>query len=1073
MWGNSSRSLGQVLTRLAITLIAAGALWPAQAQQNDPLAEGFDNPPDAARPLAYWQWVNGNVSEEGIRLDLDWMARIGMGGVFMFDIGFGSPPIPQYVANRVGFGSDAWRSAVRLAAEDAERLNISFGMQSSGGWSVSGGPDVSPEDAMKKLVWSETHVTPDMADVALPPPPRTSGPFQDYPISERFREPALGGDIAIIAYRIPEFEESTPDVSGAPNTRLLSDGKYGEAASVSPDSAGRVSLTYTFAEPVAPDAFTLSLDGGVPAGVIEDERGAQRAVLPRPAQLASPVQTYDTSGPHSKVWRVTFENIGEALNIREARFHFGPRVNRSEEKAGFGTLADYDSERSGPVPARRVIKAADVLDVSSHMTPGGRLDWRPEEGHWIVTRFGWSLTGKRVVPAPAESIGFEVDKLDRDAVRRFAKAFYDRLLAAAGSDGRVDIALTDSWEAGAQNWSPHLRDEFIQRRGYDPILWFPVLTGRMVGAADASERFLADWRRTIADIVADNHYGVFQEELRARGITYYAEAPGTNLPMIADGIQAKRRVDVPTGEFWYWPEEGAPKAEHIADIREAASAAAIEGKSIVAAESLTSMGEVPWATGPREWRRMVDRFFAEGVTRTIMHTSAHQPFTDRYPGMTLRQYGQHFTRNEAWADLAEGWVSYLSRTSFLLQQGRPVRDVAIFYGADAAIAPPYGPALRPDGYDMDFLDQESLLQLAFVDGYLVTPGGARYRLLALRPGLERMNADTLRKLCALAEDGATILGDRPAGPLGLVTEDREFQTLANRLWLKDGTGRHLGKGRVYSNMSMTDVLTLIGVSPDLYSPAMPLNWTHRKIDDGDLYFVSNPAREAFRSTITVRAENAPPEARVETWDAATTDKASLQSILVPAGRTVDLSLPPYGSTFMLVRANIGPAAPAARVPTETLASIDGPWDVSFLDGRGAPAHAGFDTLASWTDHADPAIKYYSGRATYRTEFSLADAPPAQVSLDLGSVGEMARVRINGHDFETVWWSPTRLDVSGALKQGGNTIEIEVANYWHNRLVGDRQNGAVNYTFAPIKPYDANTPLRPSGLIGPVRLERLE
>lgn len=1073
MWVSSYLGLGQTLRRLAVTLIVAGALWPAQAQESDALAEGFRNPPDAARPLAYWQWVNGNVSEEGIRLDLDWMARMGMGGVFMFDIGFGSPPIPQYVQNRVGFGSDAWRSAVRLAAEDAERLNISFGMQSSGGWSVSGGSDVSPEDAMKKLVWSETHVTPDMADVVLSPPPRASGPFQDYPISERFREPALGGDVAVIAYRIPEFEDPTPDVSGVANGRLLSDGKYQDAVSVLPDSAGLVSLTYTFAEPVAPDAFTLSLDGGVPAGVIEDEHGAKVAVLPRPAQLAAPVQTYAISGPRSKVWRVRFEGLHEPLNIREAKFHFSPRVNRHEEKAGFGTLADYDVERSEPVPNRRVIQAVDVRDVTAHMAPGGRLDWRPEDGHWIVTRFGWSLTGRRVVPAPAESIGFEVDKLDPDAVRRFAAAFYDRLLAAAGRHGRVDIALTDSWEAGAQNWSPHLRDEFMQRRGYDPLAWFPVLTGRMVGSADASERFLADWRRTIADLVADNHYGVFQEELRARGITYYAEAPGTNLPIIADGIQAKRRVDVPTGEFWYWPEEGAPKDEHIADIREAASAAAIEGKTIIAAESLTSMGEAPWATGPREWRRMVDRFFTEGVTRTIMHTSAHQPFTDRYPGMTLRQYGQHFTRNEAWAELAEGWVSYLSRTSFLLQQGRPVRDVAIFYGADAAVAPPYGPGLRPDGYDMDFLDQESLLQLEFADGHLVTPGGARYRLLALRPGLERMNADTLRKLCALAEDGATILGDRPKGPLGLVTKDRDFRTLANRLWLKDGTGRRLGQGRVYANMSMADGLALMGVSPDLSSPAMPLNWTHRQIDDGDLYFVSNPSREAFRGTIAVRAENAPPDARVEAWDAATVQKTSLQSRQVPAGRAFDLSLPSFGSAFILVRADIGPAAPAAHEATETLVTIDGPWDVSFLDGRGAPEHARFDMLASWTDHADQTIKYYSGRATYRTEFSVAEEPPTRVRLDLGSVGDMARVRINDHDFGTVWWSPARLDVSGALKQGRNTIEIEVANYWHNRLVGDRQPGALTHTFAPIAPYDAHTRLRPSGLIGPVRLERLE
>ena len=725
---------GLAIASLLVTTI------PLRAQESDTLAAGFGNPPSEARPLAFWQWVNGNVSEEGIRLDLDWMDRVGMGGVFMFDIAFSYPPVPQYVEQRIGFGTERWKSAVRLAAGEAMRRDLNFGMQSSGGWSVSGDPDVKPQDAMKKLVWSETIVAAGDTDVVLPALPGVSGPFQDYPARERFREPTLGGDIAVLAYRLAGEEAGHPPVSqisGIASPELLGDGRYGEVALAQPDALGNVVITFTFSAPVAPGAFVLSLDGTATQGILEDGEGNTRAIFPGPAQLSAAAHTYALEGVESQTWRVTFPQAEDGLNIREARFEFGERINRFEEKAGFGTLADYEAVRSEVASGHAgagTVPLQSVMDISDRMTPGGVLDWNPPEGRWVVLRFGWSLTGARVLPASPESLGFEVDKLDAGAVRTFATRFYDRLAEAAGPEGRIDIALTDSWEAGAMNWSAGLRADFQRLRGYDPLPWFPALTGRVVDDTDNTERFLADWRRTIADLVAENHYGVFAKVLAERGITYYAEAPGTNMPTIADGVQAKRRVAVPMGEFWYWPEGAAPKAEHIADVREAASAAHIEGLPIVAAEALTTMGEEPWAMGPRQWRRMVDRFFAEGVNRIVMHTSVHQPFTDRLPGMTLRQFGQHFTRNEAWAELAEGWVSYLARSSFLLQQGAPVADVAIFYGEDAAVAPPYDLSLRPPGYDMDYLDREALQQLEFRDGWLVTPGGARYRLLLLTPG---------------------------------------------------------------------------------------------------------------------------------------------------------------------------------------------------------------------------------------------------------------------------------------------------------------------------------------------------
>ncbi|WP_044331860.1 glycosyl hydrolase [Sphingomonas hengshuiensis] len=1042
------------MKRLALVALLLAGAAPVAAQQADPLAEGFRAPPPDARPLAYWQWINGNVSEEGIRLDLEWMRRSGMGGVFLFDIAFGSPPIPQYVEKRIGFGTPEWRHAVRVAAEAAKRLDLSFGAQSSGGWSVSGDPGVTAAQAMKKLVWSETIVGPGKGRIVLPPPPRVSGPYQDLAIADRFRQPELGDDVAVLAYRLSPAEATAPRVtiSGARDSALLGDGRYDAATTLAP-VGGRAELVFRFDRAVAPGAFTLAVDGAIPAGTVRDATGRIRATLPGTAQKAAPVRSFALPGHASREWRVAFEGLTAPLNIREARFAVGPRLDRVEEQAGFGTLLDYTAVRTGTA---RATPAGAVLDLTSKLAPDGTLDWRPPAGRWAVLRFGWSLTGRRSVPASAESVGLEVDKLDADAVRGYATRFYDRYVDAVGPNGRMDVAITDSWEAGQQSWSPGLFAAFRRLRGYDPLPWLPAIAGRVVGDSAQSERFLADWRRTIADLIADNHYGVFAQVLRARGLTYYAEAPGTDLPTVADGIQAKARADVPMGEYWYWPEGGAPKPEHIADIREAASAAHLHGKPLVAAEALTTMGDEPWGTGPREWRRPVDRFFAEGVNRIVMHTSAHQPFTDgRRPGMTLRQYGQHFTRNEAWADLADGWVSYLSRASFLLQQGSPAADLAVFYGEEAPVGPPHGYP-RPEGYDYDFLDAETLARLTVDRGAIVTPGGARYRVLAIAPGVRRMSVATLRALDRLAAQGAMLSGAPPVAPVGLGDDAREFARLRAALW-----GR---AGPIRNDATPGAALARAGVRPDVAGAR--LDWTHRRLADGDVYFLSNPAATPFDGEVTLRAEGGGTVAEV--WNAEDGSRAPLASVRSAEGARLRVALPGYGSRFVVVRSQ--GAAVAHPLPARAQLALGGPWQVHFLDGMGAPAQTTFESLHSWAQDADPAIRYYSGRARYVRSFDLPDGfDPASAEIDLGVLGDMARVIVNGRDLGVVWWHPARLSLAGSLQKGRNRVEILVGNYWQNRLIGDRQPGAAPQTFAPIAPYDATSPLRPAGLIGPVEI----
>jgi len=1054
----------------AVLAAAHGAKSPTDA-----LAAGFMRPPQDARPLVFWQWVNGNVSEAGIRLDLEWMQRVGIGGALMFDIGFASPPVPQYVEHRVGFGSREWEAAVRVAASEAKRLGLALGAQSGGGWSVTGGPLVAPEQAMKKLVWSETVVTAHTpATLRLPQPPGNSGPYQDVPISGNFKDPSRYADVAVIGFRLPEGERATqPGFSGISNSAALGDQRYSSSVELTPSADGTAALLARLEEGATPLAVTLAVPGKLPKGAIEASADGINFVsvveLPGNAPRPAPVNTFALPERVERIWRIRFRGLTGPLAIAEARFEFGARVDRAAEKAGYGVLADPTSIETTP---RRgtTVDPREILDLSAHFSPDGSLSWRPPDGSWIVTRFGWSLTGRRAVPATPESIGLEVDKLDAAAVRAFAAAHYDRY-----PRGSIGIALTDSWEAGQQNWTPAMFEEFSARRGYDLRPWLPVLTGRVVGDVARSERFLADFRLTVADLLADNHYGVLAQVARERGMKSYSEAAGTDLPTVIDGLKAKGRVDVPMGEYWFYPADGQPKPGYVADVREAASAAHTYGLHIVAAEALTSRGEEPWATGPTQLRRIADRFFAEGINRVVLHTAVHQPFTDRRPGITLRQYGQHFTRNETWAEDAGAWVAYLARTSYLLQQGKPVADVAIFLGEDAPVSPSTqtGGLQRLDGYDHDFINAEVLLtRMTVRAGRLTLPDGMSYRLISIPRQVRRLSLAVVEKLYKLVAAGAVLVGPKPLGAAGLGDSDERVLAIADRIWGgKPLTGvRKLGRGRVYVATEVLEALRNERIEPDVAaSGSERLQWVHRKTVDADIYFVSNQSSAAFSEAVRLRTHGR----RARFWDAVDGSTAAIDHSIDSRTTTVRIELAPFSSGFIVLRGRSAPGRFAvAQRERRTLAQLEGPWDVEFLDGQGAPATTRLASGVSWADSTDPAVRYYSGRAKYSRTVTVPPewlAAGRRVELELGSVGELAHIRVNDRDLGVNWNAPFRHDITAALRAGENRLEVVVTNYWVNRLIGDEQPGATRFTFASIHPYTAASALRPSGLLGAVRL----
>ncbi len=710
------------------------------------------------------------------------------------------------------------------------------------------------------------------------------------------------------------------------------------------------------------------------------------------------------------------------------------------------------------------------------LRPDGRLDWTPPAGRWIVQRFGYSLTGKRNTPATAAATGLEVDKLNADHVRAHLHGFFDPLMAAVGvnhGEHGLTHAIVDSWEAGQQNWTETMPAEFQARRGYSLIAYLPAMSGRVVVDAGTSDRFLWDFRRTIGDLLADNHYAVIRDFVHERGLYLYGESMGVDLPTVGDGLRLKGLSDVPTGEFWAQMPGEAPRFTHLADIREAASAAHIYGKPIVAAEAFTALDAVPaWSMGPRELRTVADRFMAEGVNRFVIHTSAHQPFEDRAPGITLRRYGQHFTRHEAWAELANGWTDYLARSSALLQRGVAAADIAIFYGEGAPVAAPFADGLRPEipaGYNYDFVNAEVLLERMTVrDGRLTLPSGASYALLMLPAHVSRLSPELAVRLRELVRAGANVVGPRPVGAAGLGFDaDQIVSKIADELW-GDGadaaSGHRTGLGRVFSGIGAAEALASLGASRDIeWTSDARLAWTHRRDGETDLYFVSNQSGQDLRLNVSFRVQGR----TAEVWDALQ-DTRSPVSWRQAKGRTdTPLTLNADQSIFVIFDRATTEQSYLAPVPTmSVLPWSTHQWRVAFEADRGAPASIEMDRLTSWTENNDAGVRYFSGVATYTTTFE-ASAVEGDVILDLGDVREVAAVRVNGQSVGQAWSPPYRVNVTDALRPGQNTLEVEVANYWHNRLVGDAQPGASPVGFTTVSYYPADTPLRPSGLLGPV------
>ena len=951
---------------------------------------------------------------------------------------------------------------------------------------------------MKKYVWSETIVEGCKAFTgALAHPPTVTGKFQNTPAANpHVEEPEFYADSAVVAYPAPATEAPLPQPvvtssSGEIDSSVLADDNA--ATSVTIQKAGADTKPWIqaeFPQPVTIRSVTASIGRIGRADDVSlqssDDGINFHSIIPIPMGGALE-QTLSFVPITAKYFRLQFDlgtPSSDNITVNEFVLHSGARVNRFEEKAGFQQMPDLYGFATPEVASIDAIRKGDVIDLTSKMHPDGALDWTPpSDGRWIVLRIGYSLIGSTNNPATKEATGLEVDKLNAHYVKNYMDSYLDSYKQTVGADfmGKRGIryVINDSWEAGTQNWTDTMIADFTRLRGYDPHPWLAVLSGRVVESARASDQFLWDLRKTIADLTATEHYGQLEATLKARGMGHYGESHESGRAFIADGMEVKKYNEVPMSAMWVQT-PGVNKELHNydADDRESASVAHIYGQNLAAAESMTARANSSWMWSPATLKPTADQELVNGINRFVIHESAHQPLLDKAPGLTLGPYGQWFNRNETWAEQAGPWIDYLARSSYMLQQGHFAADVLYFYGEDSnltAIFVNSAPNV-PAGYGFDYVNADALIHMFHAaDGRITTASGMNYRLLALDPYSQHMSLPVLRAIYALVEQGAIVAGPKPTDTPSLADNQAEFNKLNDALF-GDGTGIHiLGKGKVFAGQDAASTLDALGVAPDFNHtkphPDTRIAFVHRKLANGDIYFLDN--RNDHEATIeaTFRVTGKMPEL----WHAETGKSETASYTIANGATTVPLHLEPWGTVFVVFRK---PAAAASRtlpkVVEAPLATVDGPWQLSFQPNRGAPASITLDTLASWTNNADPGVKYFSGIGTYTKTIDV----PAEwfktgvsLSLDLGEVRDLAEVSVNGTSFGVVWHHPYRIDVTKALKRGKNELTIKIVNTWVNRLIGDQQPNASKITFTDVTPYSASSPLMPSGLIGPVQILR--
>lgn len=1029
------------------------------------IESGFKTVPDSVQLAVYWYWMSDNISVEGVQRDLESMKKVGINRAFIGNIGGQSVPYGD-----VKILTPEWWKVTHAALKKATELNIEIGIFNSPGWSQSGGPWVKPEQSMRYLGSADTTISGGQkVQIQLP----VVAPFEIIDPRKRSltsnEQRGQTEDVRILAYPVAKDAGSfkkTWKFQKKQADPLVFEMKMNQPEMVR-------TLLFTTDKPIKTEAELFVKEGS-------SFRLLKKIVLDRSNFSLNvgfnPAAPIVISIPETKSdnFRLVFAKDG--AGEMDVTLSSQPQIERYPEK----TLAkmfqrplpmfkDYLWDKQPDVPEALSVAPEKVIDVTGFVE-NGILTWNAPEGDWVISRMSMLTTGVTNGPASPEGTGLEIDKMSKKHIAAHFDAFIGEILRRIPEADRKTfrVVVEDSYETGGQNWTDDMIDYFKKAYGYDPVPYLPVLKGVVVGNPDLSDRFLWDLRRLIADKVAYDYVAGLREISNKNGLTTWLENYG-HWGFPGEFLQYGGQSDEIGGEFW---SEGS-----LGDIenRAASSCAHIYGKRKVWAESCTAGGKA-FQRYPYLMKQRLDRFYTEGINATLLHLYIQQPEETKMPGINA-PFGNEFNRKNTWFNHMDVFGAYLKRCNFMLQQGLYVADIAYFIGEDAPkMTGETNPAL-PKGYSFDYINAEVLLNRASIkDGKLMLPDGMNYKLLVLPP-LETMRPQLLRKIKEMVSNGLVILGPAPQRSPSMSDypkADQEVKELAASLW-GNGTQAYnqVGKGKVYaSEQDIQKVLDELGVAPDL-NTANDKNtnvlFIHRTLPEGEVYFISNQSEEVLKFNPSFRVSGLIPEY----WSPVTGETRILTEFSsANLATTVPLTMQPLESAFIVFRSKGKPKMNSAiNFPDKTiLLELNGPWELAF-NGLNAPQPMQMNSLQDWTISADNALRYFSGTAHYKTAFTMAQKPEQAITIDLGKVMVMAKVKINGQYIGGVWTPPYRLDITSGIKEGTNTLEVEVANNWMNRLIGDLnlpENERTTWTI--INPWKKDTPLQSSGLLGPVTIQ---
>ena len=1105
------------LAYLSLWLIAAVNLFSstpsAQTGANslEELRAGFIAPPAAARPWVYWMWLSSNVTRAGISADLEAMQRVGIGGALIMDVEQGTPDGPMQ------FLDSQWQEMFGFAVSEAKRLGLQLAINDGDGYYGSGGPWIPPELGMQSLFASETYVVgdrpfsgklrrphvptddpPEKPEWAKVQPRRRFPPGADYRDVAVLAIPSLPSDHASMSEASPRFSQSE-QTRAAPTEKqplvLTNDAREIVISFPQPYTAGVLEVNFEKRE----TSVQLVLEA-------RDDRGWKtiKSFAAGPCDWRSRSFTFSFEPVQTREFRIRLDRNAQTdtrVALTACELHRRYRIDdpMRTKLLGWHGWIGYAGGESAPLtatlPAAAAVAHDRMINLTARMRSDGQLDWTPPEGQWTILRIGHAFTGSMIGPTPENTAGPESDKLSAQATALHLNtvlSLLGRAVAAADRDAWTTVHI-DSWEGGGQNWTPHLRDEFIKRRGYDPLPYLPVALGRIVDDLQTSERFLWDLRKTVSELMVENYAAVVQRIARQNHLRFSFESYTT----IGNDLDAANFADEPIAEFWpHRPDDGFRSTN-----KAMASAAHLNGRTIIGAESFDADQKERWLEHPATLKPFADELLTTGVNHIIVHRYAMQPFLHVAPGVQMGPWGQHYERTQTWWESTGPWHRYLARCQFLLRTGHPTADILRLQ--------PEEPLHRFvgttfDGYDYDACSPDTFAQLRVENGEWVSRGG-NYKLLVL----DHADTMTLPLLTHLRDEvraGGCVWGEPPKQTPGLTDRtkaDARLIDLVREIWGEQSVAVHAcGRGRVFRQMTVEAALRHLEIEPD-FSSDQPLHWIHRHGDaDTEIYFLANTSQHDVEANCTFRVH----DLMAERWDAEAGTFVPISSEALDKQRSrLIISLAAESSAFLIFRPKDKdstaqrPLSVSAVHPhlVKTI-TINEPWIVRFPPGWGAPEKIRIDHLAAWNESSVEGIGHFSGTARYGTQIELTAADldsASQIQLDLGRVEMLARIKVNGRSFEPLWRHPFKINIISALRAGKNEIEVKVTNLWVNRLIGDEslpedsarysdgtlqswpawlsasgQSPSGRFTFSSWRQWKKDEPLRPSGLLGPVTLQ---